>query len=78
CLEKKLIILFDLALIESTDSEGGMATFKKCGKSFYSLVPSYTNDGGHLNEDGRRIVAEQLLIFLANLPDSADYSKRNK
>jgi len=29
--------------------------------------PDYTDDGGHLNERGRKIVAEQLLIFLSNL-----------
>ena len=32
-------------------------------------VPTNKNgvDGGHLNEKGRKLIAEQLLIFLANL-----------
>jgi len=59
--------VFDLAKIESTYPDGKRSTFTKDGKTYYSLVPKYTNDGGHLNELGRKIVAEQLLIFLANL-----------
>lgn len=59
--------VFDLAKIESTYPDGRRATFTKDGKTYYSLVPEYTSDGGHLNELGRKIVAEQLLIFLANL-----------
>jgi len=59
--------LFDLALIESTFPGGTRETFKQNGQSYYALVPEYTNDGGHLNEKGRKVVAEQLLIFLANL-----------
>jgi len=60
-------MLFDLALIESTFPDGSRNVHQKDGQSFHSLVPAYTYDGGHLNEKGRRIVAEQLLIFLANL-----------
>jgi hypothetical protein len=59
--------IFDLAMIESTFPDGKKSTFEKGEQSFYSLVPDYTKDGRHLNEKGRRIVAEQLLIFLANL-----------
>ena len=59
--------IFDLALIESTFPNGRRAFFKRSSKIYYSLVPDYTYDGGHLNELGRKIVAEQLLIFLANL-----------
>jgi len=29
------------------------------------MLPKYTPDGGHLNEQGRKNVAEQLLILLA-------------
>ena len=59
--------IFDLAKIESTYPDGRRCTFTKDGKTYYSLVPEYTNDGGHLNEQGRKVVAEQLLILLANL-----------
>ncbi len=62
--------IFDLAKIESTFPDGRRCTFTKDGKTYYSLVPEYTYDGGHLNEKGRKIIAEQLLIFLANLSDS--------
>ncbi len=57
---------FDIAKIESTRPDGTRSYYKKNGNIYYSLVPEYTDDGGHLNESGRRIVAEQFLIFLAN------------
>lgn len=60
-------LIFDLAKIESTFPDGTRPLFSANGKTYYSLVPYYTYDGGHLNELGRRIVAEQLLIILAGL-----------
>lgn len=59
--------IFDLAKIESTFPNGTRSSFIKDGKTYYSLVSDYTHDGGHLNEKGRKIIAEQLLIFLAGL-----------
>jgi hypothetical protein len=59
--------IFDLAGIESTSQDGSRATFEKDGKVYPTLASAYTNDGGHLNELGRKVVAEQFLIFLANL-----------
>jgi hypothetical protein len=58
-------LIFDLAGIESTFLDGRRASFTNAGKTYDALVPDYTNDGGHLNEAGRRIVAEQFLVFLA-------------
>ena len=57
--------VFDLAQIESTYPDGKQCVFQRRGSTFASLVPEYSHDGGHLNEKGRRIVAEQLLIFLS-------------
>lgn len=57
----------DIALIESTNLDGTRSTFDVDGKTYYSLVPEYTTDGGHLNEVGRKKVAEQLILLLANL-----------
>jgi hypothetical protein len=59
--------LFDLAGIESTFPDGQKCSFVVDGKTYVSLTPEYTYDGGHLNKLGRKIVAEQLLIFLANM-----------
>jgi hypothetical protein len=59
--------IFDLAGVESTFPDGRRASFTKDGKTYASMVPNYTDDGGHLNETGRRIVAEQFLVFLAAL-----------
>jgi len=59
--------IFDLAGIESTYPEGKKETFEKDGGTYYALAPVYTNDGGHLNKTGRKVVAERLLYFLASL-----------
>lgn len=59
--------VFDLAFIESTNEAGSRVTFTHKGKTGYILAFEYTNDGGHLNDRGRKIVAEQLLIFLSKL-----------
>lgn len=59
--------LFDIALIESTLPDGTRAIFSSGGKDYYYLPDVYTDDGGHLNEQARKYVAEQLLITLARL-----------
>jgi len=58
--------VLDIATIESTFPDGRRATFELNGKTYYHLVPEYTNDGGHLNETGSKLVAEQLMLLLAN------------
>lgn len=56
--------LFDLAAYESTFPDGSRAGFEIDGKTYYSLVPEYTSDGGHLNETGKKVIAEKLLLSL--------------
>lgn len=58
--------VFDLAQIESTFPDGKKQTFTQNNQQYFALVPDYTDDMGHLNSVGRRIVAEQFLTFLAN------------
>lgn len=60
-------LLFDVAAIESTHPDGRKASFTSSGTTYDSLVPNYTNDDGHLNETGRKIMAAQLLKFLSTL-----------
>jgi lysophospholipase L1-like esterase len=60
--------LLDIAEIESTFPDGSRSTFDADGQTYFSMVPEYTTDGGHLNEAGRKKVAEQFLLLLANLP----------
>lgn len=62
--------LFDIARIESTLPDGRQASFSHQGKSYSYLAQEYTTDGGHLNEEGRQRVAEQLLITLAHVAES--------
>ena len=47
--------------------EGGLQRFPVGDKSAFALVPEYASDGAHLNPAGRRRVAEQLLVFLADV-----------
>jgi hypothetical protein len=60
--------LFDLARVESTAPDGGLATAVVNGRPVPALVPSYTDDGGHLSGVGRRRVARELIRFLAAVP----------
>lgn len=61
--------LFDIARLEATLPDGGRTLFAIAGASAERLAAEYTDDGGHLNARGRRMVAEQLLILLARLPE---------
>lgn len=59
--------VFDLAKIESTYIDGKRELFTRGDKNYYSLIPDYTDDGSHLNESGRKVVAEQFLLFLTKI-----------
>jgi hypothetical protein len=61
--------VFDLALIESVSPEGFRCYASKGAQKVSLMVPEYTEDGGHLNSQGRKKVAEQLLILLAQIAD---------
>jgi len=61
-LEKEL--LFDLAEKEALKKVVNETVSNDKNKRFF-LLPDFTDDGGHLNEFGRSIIAEQLLIFLS-------------
>lgn len=60
--------IFDLARIESTRADGTRAFTRYRGQNVYRLAPEWTYDGGHLNEEAQRRIAERLLVFLARLP----------
>lgn len=60
--------IFDLAEVESTRPDGSRSFLLGDGKPVYILASEYTDDGGHLNQLGRRVAAEQLLIVLSSLP----------
>jgi hypothetical protein len=60
--------LFDLAAEESTRPDGSRVTVAWGGQRGYALYPGYSSDGSHLNEAGRRRIAEAMLVFLARVP----------
>lgn len=59
--------LFDLAMIEATRPDGAPVYDTVDGRAIPSMAREYTYDSGHLNEQGRRRVAERFLSFLAAL-----------
>jgi lysophospholipase L1-like esterase len=62
--------IFDLARLESTHADGSRQFIMVRGDTVFTLAPELTDDGGHLNEKGRRFVGEQFLVFLANVAGS--------
>jgi hypothetical protein len=62
-----LFPVFDLARIESTLPDGGDFTYRYKGGRYPALVYAYTDDLGHLNTQGSRLVAHNLIAYLAQL-----------
>lgn len=60
---------FDLARIEAYAPDGKEGAARKGGRKEEQLISIFTDDGGHLNSLGRRIVAERLLVLLAELSE---------
>jgi hypothetical protein len=58
--------IFDIATSESTHLDRSRRSFTRDGKTVYALASEYTDDGGHLNQLGRRVVAEEFLRVLAD------------
>ena len=59
--------LFDLAEVESTRPDGSREAIALGSKTGFGMYPGYTDDGSHLNAEGRRRAAEALLSVLARL-----------
>jgi hypothetical protein len=57
--------VFDLAASMSTHPDGRRESFRMNGTAWYSLVPAYTDDGGHLNAVGRKHVATEFVRAIA-------------
>jgi hypothetical protein len=57
--------VFDLAWLESVNPDGFRSYVNKGSEKVFFLSPQYTNDGGHLKQECRKRIAEQLLIILA-------------
>jgi hypothetical protein len=64
-------LIIDVAREESTRSDGTRQQYTKNGRTYYSLVPAYTTDGGHLNDVGKRKVAAEMVRVIARNVDAA-------
>jgi hypothetical protein len=63
---------FDLAKIQSTRPSGEREVFTIKRRSYFQMVPAYTDDNVHLNEMGSGVVAEQFVLSLAGLFNTED------
>lgn len=60
--------VFDIAHFESVDpNTGASSSFELNGVRYEAMAPVNTDDGGHLADSGKRWLAEQFVVFLANL-----------
>ncbi|MCG7866214.1 MAG: hypothetical protein JAY74_07540 [Candidatus Thiodiazotropha taylori] len=59
--------IVDIAESESTYPDGSREEFFIDGESYYSLVKDYTNDGGHLSEQGQMQVAKAFVQDIADI-----------
>jgi hypothetical protein len=64
-------LLFDLAAIESQNARGQRVYSVARGQRVPSLADEWTDDGGHLNAAGRRMVAEAFLQYLSAIQNDA-------
>ena len=55
--------VFDIAKIESTVNNNRI-TYTLNGKEYFQMAGNYTNDGGHLNQIGSKVMAKELIAFL--------------
>jgi hypothetical protein len=59
--------LFDLEKIESTRTDGSRSFVQNGSGPIYGLAPELTDDGGHLNANGRRVAAEEFAAMIAGV-----------
>jgi hypothetical protein len=59
--------LFDLAEAEATFPDGAPAFFSHNGDPVPTIVPAYTDDGSHLNQQAAQLAARRLLSCLASV-----------
>jgi hypothetical protein len=58
--------IFDLAAAEARGPDGSTVTSRLGGVVVPTLHPAYTDDGGHLNDLGQRVVGAAAIRFLAD------------
>lgn len=64
--------IFDLAKFQATFPDGSLNTFTRKGKEYLSLIPEYSTDGGHLNDRGKKLLAERFLFVLLSFANDKE------
>lgn len=60
-------LVFDIANLESALPNGKKNFFVVDDRQYEALADEYTYDGGHLNEAGRKYIAERFIHFISNI-----------
>lgn len=58
--------IFDIAACESTLPDGTRSSFSSDGKVAYTLADQWTSDGGHLNQQGRKVAAQEFIKVITS------------
>ena len=58
--------ILDIATLEATGPDGQPVTFRQGGRTYPSLSPHYTEDGGHLNAQGQDAAGAAAARFIAD------------
>ncbi len=58
--------LFDIAAIQSTDSDGDRVAYERQGDPYYAMDKAYASDPGHLNSSGGTVAASAFVAVLAD------------
>lgn len=61
--------LFDIAAIQSTDSDGERISYERQGDSYYAMDKAYASDPGHLNSSASAVAASAFVAVLADALD---------
>lgn len=59
--------VFDIAWQESVKADGSQALFRNGKNTYRCLAAEHTDDGGHLNDRARLLIAKNFIIFLENI-----------
>ena len=58
---------FDLARLEATQPDGCTSSFQYRSEAVRMLYSGYSDDGGHLNTNGKQVIARELIKLIDEL-----------
>jgi hypothetical protein len=59
--------VFDLSRLESTHADGSRECFQRGAQTYFGLAAEYTEDDGHLNKAGSKVLAREFVRVFAEV-----------